>query len=55
MTIQVNDVLEEAAKDHIKKLFEIYILSKIDGDPSAKARFKNGIKLCMDALEELNG
>lgn len=54
MTIQVNDILEEAVKDHIKKLFEIYLLNKMDNDKSAKTRFQNGLKICMDAMKELS-
>lgn len=55
MTIQVNDVLEEAAKDHIKKLFGVFVLNRKDKDKSAKGKFDIELKFVIDALEELNG
>lgn len=51
MTIQINDILEEAAKDHI----EVFILNKRDKDKSAKGKFDTELKFVIDALEELNG
>ncbi len=52
--INVSDVLEDAAKEQIKKLFSVYVSNKIDKDPNAKAYFKNGLKYCLEALKELN-
>jgi hypothetical protein len=52
--MNIKEVLEEAAKDHIKKLFETYISNMISDSKEARPRYENGKKLCLDALKELS-